>query len=215
MSDPDAPLERELAQVGASDGDASEPHVSDALASRQREPLQAARLGHLRRRGIPEVEAIGEVEVREIGARGDERGEAGGAEPPGAGEVDGGDGRRGGERGEGGVGEAGAGGEVEAAALDAVGRRWHRRGHGEVDCNKKKGREGSNNGGRLARRMWRRRRREEETKQGGDEMTRVPRRRLDLGEERSPAGLPYMHNVQVQAWLANGGKLRGRVGVEW
>lgn len=123
MSDPDAPLERELAQVGASDGDASEPHVSDALASRQREPLEAARLGHLRRRGIPEVEAIGEVEVREIGERGDERGEAGGAEPAGAGEVDGGDERRGGERGEGGVGEAGAEGEIEVGDGGVAGER--------------------------------------------------------------------------------------------
>jgi hypothetical protein len=57
------------------------------------------------------------------------------------------------------------------------------------------------------------RRREEET--GGDEMTRVPRRRLDLGEERSPAGLPYLPLVQVQAWLAKDGNIRGHVGAEW
>uniref|UniRef100_J3NAR4 DUF834 domain-containing protein n=1 Tax=Oryza brachyantha TaxID=4533 RepID=J3NAR4_ORYBR len=123
MCDPDAPPEREVPQVRAADGDAAEPHVREALASREREPMKAARLGHLRRRGVAEVEAIGQVEVREIRACGDERGEAGGAEAPGAGEVNGGEGGRGGERGEGGVGDAWAEGEIEAGDMRVASER--------------------------------------------------------------------------------------------
>ena len=70
IRDPKAPLERELSQLGAHDGDASEPHVSERLPPCQREPPEPPRPPHLGRGGVPEVDPIGEVEAKDLSARG-------------------------------------------------------------------------------------------------------------------------------------------------
>ena len=75
----------------------SEPHPrSGGEAGRGREGAvdggRAPDPPHLGCRGVPEIDAIGEVEVGEVRACPGKRGEARGAEPPGAGEVEGADG---------------------------------------------------------------------------------------------------------------------------
>ena len=65
IRDPKAPLERELSQLGAHDGDASEPHVSERLPPCQREPPKPPRP-----RQHPRGRPIGEVEAKDLSTRG-------------------------------------------------------------------------------------------------------------------------------------------------